>query len=196
MRPFTICLLIAGIGLMMSGPLLAQVRRPLDGITAGREAHQQAEARRQAAIGAQIQANQNARYYADLAQWRDHTFYYGVPRLGYYPGAIVEDYYYRRTPFGGVYRRQSVATSPYVWPLAPTYIAPLHEDPIRQPIGQRQEQTGPNRWESYPIYATDATIGPTLPAEPPPPTPRIQVQEFPPAPASPAAKTGDGPREF
>jgi hypothetical protein len=50
-------------------------------------------------------------------------------------------------------------------------------DPIPQPIGQRQIQTGPNRWESHPVYAAPA--GP-LPIAPPPA----------------ADRPGGGPREF
>ena len=57
-------------------------------------------------------------------------------------------------------------------------------DAVRQPIGRREVQTGPNRWESFPIYAEDverpvAPLAPPaieVPAPPPPPKP--QGREF------------------
>jgi hypothetical protein len=67
--------------------------------------------------------------------------------------------------------------------------------PARQPIGQRQEQTGPNRWESHPVYSP-----PLTPYVPLPPvdsrwldnTPYAAVRALPPPPA---AATPPGPPE-
>jgi hypothetical protein len=51
-----------------------------------------------------------------------------------------------------------VIYSPFGFPLSTYgYVA-------RQPIGQRQEQTGPNRWESHPVYEPPLT--PYLPLPP------------------------------
>jgi hypothetical protein len=62
-----------------------------------------------------------------------------------------------------------------------------HIPPSRQSIGQVQMQTGPNRWESRPVYATP-------PREPPPPVIVPEAGfEGPPAEFIPP---GRGPREF
>ena len=41
------------------------------------------------------------------------------------------------------------------WPFLPgdIYGYPLAEPPINQPIGQREQKIGPNRWLSQPVYA-------------------------------------------
>lgn len=61
------------------------------------------------------------------------------------PSYSGSHYYQHNAPYGGVYRQG--------------YIAGYVRDPsipyVRQPIGQRQVQTGPNRWESHPVYADD-----------------------------------------
>jgi hypothetical protein len=62
----------------------------------------------------------------------------------------------------------------FFWP-APSYGAsviyspfgfylPAYSYPTRQPIGQQQAQTGPNRWESHPVY--DPPLTPYLPLPP------------------------------
>jgi hypothetical protein len=99
----------------------------------------------------------------------------------------------------------------YYSPFAP-YIA-AQALPARQSIGQWQGQTGPNRWESHPVYAPpltpylplppvaspwlEGTPHATVPALPPPvvaapPGPPEAVFQPPPAPKPPRR----GPREY
>ena len=100
----------------------------------------------------------------------------------------------------------------YYSPFAP-YIA-AQTPPARQSIGQWQGQTGPNRWESHPVYAPpltpylplppvaspwlDRTPYATVPVLPPPPAvaappgPPEAVFQPPPAPEPPRR----GPREY
>jgi len=40
---------------------------------------------------------------------------------------------------------------------------PAYYQPARQPIGQQQTQTGPNRWESHPVYDPPLTMYQPLP---------------------------------
>lgn len=131
------------------------------GIEAGREAYELAESQRLDAVGAQIEQNDVQRYSLPWTAPYGRTLYYGrldpfAHRYGPYP------YYgYAADPWTGV--GYSI--------LGPYYAPPS----IRQPIGQRQEQTGPYRWESYPIYDDEGEPAPPLAV----PTPRFS-----------------GPREF
>ncbi len=51
-------------------------------------------------------------------------------------------------------------------------------DPVPQPIGRKEIQTGPNRWESFPIYAGDVVNSP------PPAVAEIPAPAVKPAPKS------------
>lgn len=153
------------------------VVRPYDGIQAGLDAHAVGEARRLDAINRQIGWNSLFRWQA-ATQTSSSIFY-----DPYIPGF---DYAYRLGPsgvgFGG--------WQPSAFDFRPCWGYGYYEA-IRQPIGQRQVQTGPNRWESHPIYSDevapvtvqgviDTNIAPT-PTEriaPAPPSARPQGREF------------------
>lgn len=115
---------------------------------------------------------------------------------GFYGATVGPMYNYPASPsvYGG-----------YVYPTAPL---------VRQPIGQRQVQTGPNKWESHPVYETpipnhrvpyspepvDTKPSPTLVA-PPPPAPEPVEGPLPPEPTpdrsaveKPAVKSVTKPR--
>lgn len=134
--------------------------RPYDGIQAGLDAFRLAEERRQAAIANQLATNDQMRAWSGLPMRRGQTTYYGYPGSGYPGGWANLDYAYAYP----APRRWGVQTVFEPWPLVPgdiygyTYIATL-----RQPVGQWQGQTGPNRWESHPVY------DPPLPAFQPQP---------------------------
>lgn len=51
-------------------------------------------------------------------------------------------------------------------------------DTVRQSVNQVEIQTGPNRWESHPVYETPPGVPPMLPALPPPPMPSPRAREF------------------
>lgn len=93
-------------------------------------------------------------------------------------------------------------------------IGAFYSNPVRQPIGQRQVQTGENRWESYPIYSPEISSedngltpvnSPLLKNTPYAPKSKVAKPVSPPyapdyvpeeedLPAPPPAKSG--PREF
>jgi hypothetical protein len=135
--------------------------RPYDGIQAGLDAFRLAEEQRQAAIANQLATNDQMRAWSGLSLSRGQMTYYGYPNYYGYPGGLANlDYAYAYP----APRRWGVRTVFEPWPLVPvdiygyTYIAPL-----RQPVGRWQGQTGPNRWESHPVY------DPPLPALQPQP---------------------------
>jgi hypothetical protein len=176
---------IVAIGLLalcftnLSGFALAQSPR-YDGIQAGLDAFRLAEEQRQTTASYQLSVNDHLRFWSGLPTSRGETIYYGYvsPAFTYAPGILA------------------YPTYPAYYPLA------------RQPIGQRQEQTGPNRWESHPVY--DPPLAGNRPLPPvdsphlnntPYAAPRIPAADPattlqpPPAPAPPAPPRR-GPREY
>jgi hypothetical protein len=150
--------LTASAGLAQDSTLLFP--RPYDGFQAGAEAHAIGEAQRLDAIDRQIGWNQ-------LFKWRaavgTTTFY-----DPYVPGGFGWGW---DDPFSS-------------WPYSVgRIVGPGFLDPVRQPIGRREVQTGPNRWESFPVYADDLRPEVVVPASP-----------LAPAPASPPARARS--REF
>lgn len=156
--------------------------RPYDGIQAGKDAHAYWEARRRDAINRQLGWNE---FYKYRAAWdRPYTIYYDpyVPG-GYLHGDVA--------PWGPLALWDGASP----WPYARGRIIGYgFYDTVPQPIGQRHIQTGPNRWESHPVYADDvfpkdvlpkevpAAVGPARPAAPPealpPPDPPKRTREF------------------
>src|SRR5262245_35250381 len=105
--------------------------RPYDGIQAGLDAFRLAEEQRQAGASQQLFLNDQLKYWAGIPTSRGETIYYG---------------YYSPVMFPAV---------GFSAPVFPSYIYgyPYYPFlPFRQPIGQQQVQTGPNRWESHPVY--------------------------------------------
>jgi hypothetical protein len=130
-----------------------------------------AELERQAAVRRQVQLNDAMRWRAGLPP-ANGVFYYP------FPGNLESVYGYGPShPFG-----PNVFTP---WPYVPGDIwGYRHVPPSRQSIGQVEIQTGPNRWESRPVYAMP-------PREAPAPIPA--PEDFPPAEPVPPIP---GPREF
>jgi hypothetical protein len=164
---------------------------PYDGLRAGEEAHAIGEAQRRQRLNDQLYLNDamRARYgwspAAGSVVWYGNAAGYGRP-LGI-------DYAYayssNRLPgrrAGGLYIERywsPPATVFEPWPYVPGDIYGYHVPPyVRQSIGQRQIQTGPNRWESHPVYADE--LAPAEPAlepemvepemEAPPPAPEVE----------------------
>jgi hypothetical protein len=150
-------------------------QRPYDGIQAGIDAWRVGEARRLDAIDRQIGWNQLFRWQA--ATQTSSSIVYN-PYIGEY------DYAFGLNAASGPW-------APSAFDFRPIWGYGYYES-IRQPIGQRQIQTGPNRWESHPIYADDvrpAVVGSIVepaivpaPAEPvapvPPASPTRRGREF------------------
>ncbi len=154
--------------------------RPYDSIQAGLDAHAVGEARRLDAIDRQIGWNQLFR--AQAAAQASSSFYFN-PSIGEF------DYAYGLNAGHGGWFPSALDYRP-IWGYG-------YYEAVRQPIGQRQVQTGPNRWESFPIYGNedgpavvDTVMQPVIE-----PTPVDAVPLQPIAPRPPAAPTPRG-REF
>jgi hypothetical protein len=164
-------ILIAGVAICaLVGNLPAQEAfspRPYDGIQAGYDAYQLGEERRRANIGYQLYLNDQLKYWSGIPTSRGETIYYGVPgsfAAGYYGNAMPVvppanlEYTYAYGRFGARgWERERVWVGPQTvfepWPYVPGDVwGYSYYSPMRQPIGQHQEQTGPNRWESHPVY--------------------------------------------
>jgi hypothetical protein len=144
-----------------------------DGFQAGAESYGRAEAERQAAVRRQVQLN-------DLMRWRvglppaNGVFYAPLPvRPWIAPGYGFSDPY---EAWG-----QVVFPYPGIYADALAYRA---VPASRQPVGRIGVQTGPNRWESRPVYAAPIPA----PAPSPPIIREVPVHDAPPV--------GGGPREF
>jgi len=172
--------------------------RPYDGLTAGQEAHQYHETRRREQVRRHLETIDEMKWYAGLAYGEDETIYYrGEPAYSarrYWPSRESVYAYGRR----GVYPRRGYPYSarrlnvfePWPFVAGDLWDRPYYH-PVPQPIGQRHVQTGPNRWESHPVYAPeDRPAPPREPAVEAPPAPAI-----PPPPPDPKPVVS-GPREF
>ena len=87
----------------------------------------------------------------------------------------------------------------YGWPYGVGRIYGYgYYDAVRQPIGRREVQTGPNRWESFPVYAEDMLPDPSAV------TPNVQApldviapkNDLPPLPLPPSPPDEPKGREF
>ena len=172
------------------------------GIRAGQAAYLEFEGQRRAAAGAQIELNQILRNRLPWSSPYGDTIYYAPPGYGY--GGSYSALGYGLTmhrPYGYSpqnYLSATFAFGPGTYIPYPSLFAYDYPPPvIRQPIGMRQVQTGPRRWESHPVYAEDAAPAvapPTPPAVAPRRAEPVREVEPPPAPAEP--KPRRGPREF
>jgi hypothetical protein len=188
--------------------------RPYDGIQAGVDAFRLAEEKRQAAVADQLSLNDQMRFWNGFPAGRGATIYYG-----YMSPAAAVAYGYAPPGFGGWMgfgpRANGLALGFEPWPYAAGRIwgYPYAYQPARQPIGQQQFQSGPNRWESHPIYDPPLTMfQPTPPVHSPlldgtpfaaPQAVLLPVEAVPPPapqPQPPAAATPvlprRGPREY
>lgn len=109
---------------------------PYDGIQAGFDAYARGEAERLEGVRRQVQLNDALRWQAGFPP-ANGVFYDPLPP------AWADDYSYGFAPWNG-------------WGFR-------YRPSSRQSIGRIEVQTGPDRWESHPVYAA-----PPLPAVPPP----------------------------
>ncbi len=157
----------SAIGLLVLAASFASAQEvvPYDGLRAGEEAHQLAEEQRQQRLSDQLYLNDAMRARYGWAPAGGSVVWYGNAGLGYGRGVGI-DYAYANSSdrlFGrrgrGLYidRYWSPTLSVFEpWPYVPGDIYGYYFPPlVRQPIGQRQIQTGPNRWESHTVYAED-----------------------------------------
>lgn len=175
------------------------------GIRAGQEAYEHFEGQRRAAAGAQIELNQILRNRLPWSSPYGDTIYYAPPGYGIGSSSFGYGLTMHR-PYGYSPQNYLAATAafgpgsyiPYPSLFAYDYPSPV----IRQPIGMRQVQTGPRRWESHPVYGDEGVRATAPPVVVPRRTVRERVpvaepvRESPPPPAPMEPKTRRGPREF
>jgi hypothetical protein len=246
-----ILVLSVGCSAVASAQQPATEGRPYDGIQAGLDAFRLAEEKRQAAVSQQLSLNDQMRFWNGYPTSRGQTMYYGylspaamaaygygIPATGYGNGSRYAsplssranlDYIYAYgggSLWGGYNQGWADAWAVFQpWPYVPgnIYGYPAYYQPARQPIGQQQLQTGPNSWESHPVYDPPLTMyqplppvnsprldrtpyaeqkepplpGETIPPEPPPAASPTTPEPTPPGPASswPPSAPRRGPRE-
>ncbi|QDU98122.1 hypothetical protein [Lignipirellula cremea] len=126
-----------------------------DALDAGRDAYQYHEALRRSDFSRQLGLNEQLRYQAawPWTSWSRLEAAYADP-YGYGYGTGYRSGY----PYGVLAPQAFVPGDIWGYP---------YNRPVPQSTGQRQVQTGPNRWESYPLYDTQPN-----PNVEPAPTPR------------------------
>ena len=150
---------------------------PYSGLRAGEEARQLAEEQRQQRLNDQLYLNDAMRARYGWAP-SGSVVWYGNAGVGFGPTLGI-DYAYAYSSdrlFGHrrgllIERHWSPPLAVFEpWPYIPGDIYGYSFPPfVRQSIGQRQIQTGPNRWESHPVYPEDREAGAlTVPSAPAP----------------------------
>jgi hypothetical protein len=127
---------------LLVAPVSAQqaIVRPYDGIQAGLDAFRLAEERRQAAASLQVTHNNVVRWWGGYPSALPAASLEYVYAYGNYPPYL---------PPGAA----APLTVFQPWPYVPGDIyGYTYYIPVRQPVTQAQVQTGPNRWESHPVY--------------------------------------------
>lgn len=137
--------------------------RPYDGIQAGYDAFQLAEEKRQITAGQQLDLNQRMR------TWNTPLATYGFGYGAYYntygvaPASRDYAYAHGHTAYAAGYASRPLTVFE-PWPYIPGDIwGDFYIPPLCQPVGQVQSQTGPNRWESHPVYDPPLIRNPVLP---------------------------------
>jgi len=160
MARFSILGAVAVVGAMFLSrvALCQQTTRPYDGIQAGYDAYQLGEEKRQRNVGQQVYLNDRMRAlttplatygsgygpylstYGVVPASRDYAYAYGNSPQRYYPGY--------NSSYSG---RPLTVFEPWPYVLGDVW-GDFYTPPLRQPVAQGQSQTGPNRWESHPVY--------------------------------------------
>jgi hypothetical protein len=147
--------------LLLAAAALASAQeypRPYDGFQAGEEAMRYRNDRRLLALNQQLGIVDYYRTWAGVSRYQGFGLW-----------------------------RQDLPLDPWGYSIYPgdPWLAPTlfpqpfpATDMVRQPVGQIQLQTGPNRWESHPVYESAPLPNPALqPLPAPVETPR-RVREF------------------
>jgi len=193
-------------GLLFGGKASAQ-EQSYDGTQAGLDAFRLGEEKRRANLDQQLFLNEQMKVWAGIPTATSETIYYG----GYGAATYGSPYATPLAPgmslsyaygYGGrpILDRSGQPLSVFEpWPYVPgdIYGYRYSMTPVRQPIGQRQIQTGDNRWESHPVYAAPLTPYRPLPPVDSPLLDRTPYATPPPfAPERALPPTPTGPREF
>jgi len=127
--------------------------RPYDGIQAGLESFRLAEEQRQGAVLQQLSMNDQLRFGNGYAPNFGNSIYYG-----YMSPQSLAFYGYWGPPDAAW-----TGFQPGPWLGSGLWGAGARYQAARQPIGQAQIQSGPNRWESHPVYDPPLTMHGPLP---------------------------------
>jgi hypothetical protein len=162
----------------------AQYPAPYDAFQASADAARRYDAKQRQAIGMQLQTIDQMKWYSAVGAAGFGTVYYrDPPSLDY---VYATGRWSAASPYSPLYGQADIFSP---WPYVPGDIWGYRWNAtVRQPIGRREVKTGPNRWESHPIYA-DEIKPPALNALPP--APPLEVPVAPPKAARPSV-----PRQF
>jgi hypothetical protein len=154
--------------LLAAVPALAQQPRPYDGIQAGLDAYRLAEERRRSDFQQQLDLNADLRGWSGLPRPSGETMWYQNALRPSHDGNLDAMYGYgygspsgfsrfgfgfSASSFGGGIDSGRPQTLFEPWPYVPGDVWGYNYfTPWRQPVGRWEGQTGPNRWESHPIY--------------------------------------------
>jgi len=178
----TLLLALLASALCMPTSVLAQYPAPYDAYQAGADATRRNDARQRQAIKLQLDTIDQMKWYSAIGAAGFGTEYYRDP-----PSL---DYVYatgRWSTMGGYgpspWRTPHDIFQP--WPYVPGDIWGYRwNSTVRQPIGRREIQTGPHRWESHPVYADELKKPTTFeepvaqPAVPVTPAPVLGPRQF------------------
>ena len=122
--------------------------RPYRARDASEDAYRRGELRRRADVAGQVGTIQYVRWLNGLPPTVPHFAPQAVDRAAYYAFGMPEVMSGRST----VFER---------WPYLPGDIwGFVYDCPAPQSIGQRQIQTGPHRWQSFPVYREVPRVNP------------------------------------
>ncbi len=124
----------------MTREVVQAYARPFTAADASAQAYRRGEQRRRADVAQQVGVTQYIRWLNGLPPTLSREVRVPADRAAYYAYGATRD----RGWCFGVFEP---------WPYLPGDIWGFSFDrPVPQSVGQRQIQTGPNRWESHPIY--------------------------------------------
>jgi hypothetical protein len=147
---------LGGLGQLATAQDPLTAVRPYDGIQAGLEAFRLAEEQRQGAVLQQLSMNDQLRFGNGYAPNFGNSIYYGYMS----PQALALYGFWGPPDTGWTGFQPGPFLGGGLWGAGARYQA------ARQPIGQAQIQTGPNRWESHPVYDPPLTMyGPSPPVD-------------------------------
>jgi|GEM_PF-3512015 len=144
---------IAGLLMLVASPVLVRaqtpVNRPHDGIQAGLDAYRLAEVRRRGNLQQQLDVNEGLRAWSGQPPLYGDTIWYR-DAAGFGPATPREAWYATGAGYGYGPNPWSLVSGPG-WDAS-------YATPYRQPVGRWEGQTGPNRWESHPVYDPPLTL--------------------------------------
>lgn len=176
--------------LMASGTLHSgEPVRPFSPFDASAEAAARSDLRHRQALKLQLNTIEQMKWYSGFgASGFGAPYFRSPPSLDYIYAHPRWNQYGSSVPAYGVFEP---------WPYVPGDIWGYRWNAtVRQPIGRREVQTGPNRWESHPVYADELYKSRQPALIPPKPLPPAATSEEPSSPPTSPPRRSTGPRQF